>query len=763
MRFRPLLAITCVCFAFAFPPPRVLAESGSEIPLTDYLAGLREQGTVVVYSSDLVTADMMIVPPPAGTNVAESLVDLLRRFGLTVEEGPSGSLLIVGAPITTPQPIETAPAIEAPIPEIIVTSSLHRLEYAEPASHTYFDSELAERVPSLGEEVVRLTSRLPGTANGGISSRSHVRGGEENEVLFLFDGLRLYEPYHMRDFQSVASIVNSSAVGSMDFFTGAYPAHYGDRMSGVLVMTMREPVEEQENELALSFFNSSLFTAGRFGDADQGDWLLTARRGNLDLIVDVVDPERGSPDYNDYLGHVAWEFGPRAIVSGNLLVSKDKISLFDVGRGEAATASYANTVSWLKWDAEWNDALRSRTIVAISDITDRRQGTVESPGIVSGTLDEESDLSAYQFRQDWTWVLSRNWMVSFGADLKHLDADYRHVSDRTIEAPFDALLGNVAERSLDFDLVVDGAQYAAYTEVRWRAAAKLVLDLGLRWDQQTYPIAADDRQYSPRASILYQASDNTEIRLGWGQYYQAQETNELQLADGVADFFPAQRAEHFVLNVQRQFGQEMAAELSVFRKSFRTLRPRFENLFNTLTLVPELQFDRVMIDPDKAESFGAEVSITRGTSSDDLLWWASYTWAETRDWSDEGKIARSWDQTHTLKAGVVMRRAPWDFSAAAEVHTGWPRTALSVDEAGEIGVTGRNQLRHDTFASLDFRISRDFDIRRGELNAYLEVTNGLDRANACCTEYQLDSQGALISRTGHWLPLVPSLGVVWRF
>jgi outer membrane receptor protein involved in Fe transport len=354
-------------------------------------------------------------------------------------------------------------------------------------------------------------------------------------------------------------------------------------------------------------------------------------------------------------------------------------------------------------------------------------------------------------------------MISFGADLKHLDAEYRHVSDRTIAAPFDTLLGNEAQRTLDYDFVVDGAQYAAYTEVRWRATSQLVVDLGIRWDQQTYPIAEDDRQYSPRASLLYQPTDRTEIRFGWGQYYQAQETNELQLADGIADFFPAQRAEHFVLNVQHELVGGLAAELSVFRKSFRTLRPRFENLFNTLTLVPELQFDRVIIDPDKAESFGAELSISRGSSSDDRLWWVSYAWAETRDWSSEGKIPRSWDQTHTLKGGFVVRRAPWDFSVAGEVHTGWPTTALLVDAAGDIDVTGRNQLRHDTFASVDLRINREFDVRRGELNAYLEVTNVLNRENPCCTEYWLGSEDELVSRTSHWLPLIPSLGLVWRF
>jgi hypothetical protein len=763
MRFRAANAAICLCLILASLPVFSQDNSNRELRLADYLSGLQEQGIRVVFSSDLVTGDMLMDSAPGGTDPVAALPDLLRPFGLAVQEGPSDTLLIVAAAVAQPAPGLPMPAVEVPIPEIIVTSSLHRLEYSEPTSHAYFDSKLADRMPITGQEVVRLTSRLPGTAGGGISTRTHVRGGEENEVLFLFDGLRLYEPFHMRDFQSVATIVNSSAVSSIDFYSGAYPAHYGDRMSGVLVMEMREPVDDFENEFALSFFNTSFLSSGRFGNEGKGDWLLTARRGNLDLIVDIVDPDRGNPDYNDVLAHAGWEFGPLAVISGNVLLSHDKIGLVDDERGEKASASYANSVAWLKWEAEWSDAIRSRTLLAFSDISDDRQGLVDLPGIVNGVLDDERDLIAYQFRQDWTWVLSTNWMVSFGADLKHLDAEYRHLSTRTIAAPFDALLGNQPQRSLDFDLVVDGGQYAAYSEVRWRATRQLVLDVGIRWDHQTYPIAADDRQYSPRASVLFQAGDATEVRLGWGQYYQAQETNELQLADGIAEFFPAQRAEHFVLSVQHQSGAETVAEISVFRKSFRTLRPRFENLFNTLTLVPELQFDRVMIDPDKAESFGAELSVSRGTSDDDFLWWASYSWAQTRDWTAAGKIERSWDQTHTLKGGVVMRRAPWDFSAAAEVHTGWPTTGLFVDEAGAIGVTGRNQLRHDTFASVDVRISRDIEVRRGELTAFLDVTNVLNRDNPCCTEYRLDAQNELASRKGNWLPLLPSLGFVWRF
>ena len=761
MRLRVLCA--CLWVSLIATPAMGQEPSTPRVPLNEYLASLNAQGTRIIFSSDLVTDDMMIERPAADGDPGANLAALLRPFGLGIESGPSGSLLIVRTTLLPPAQNPPVVAADVPIPEIVVTSSLHRLQYLEPETHTYFARELAARVPTTGEEIVRLTHRLPGTASGGISSRNHVRGGEENEVLFLFDGLRLYEPYHLRDFQSVASIVNSSAVGSIDFYTGAYPASYGDRMSGVMIMEMRKPEQDVETEIALSFFNTSLLSTGRFGARSQGEWLVTARRGNLDLIADVIDPEVGSPDYNDYLLHTAWEFGPRAVISANVLASNDKISLFERARGEAATASYANRVAWLKWEADWSPSLQSRSILAGSDIADRRRGTLDLPGIVAGRLDDRRDLQAVELRSDWTWVLSDRWMWRFGANLKHLEARYRHASERTITAPFAAVLGNPEQRDLDFDLRADGAQYAAYSELRWRLAPKVVFDFGLRWDQQTYLLAANDRQYSPRGSILLQPSARTEIRFGWGQFYQAQETNELQLADGVSDFFPAQRAEHFVLSGRRSLGRDLWLDVSLFRKSFRTLRPRFENVFNTLTLVPELQFDRIMIDPDKAESVGAEFTLTHGGDSDDLIWWASYGWSRTRDWTTDDKVLRSWDQTHAFKAGMVLTRGRWDLSAAAEIHSGWPTSLLSGTPANGLAIAPRNEQRYATFASLDIRVSREFRVRGGEFIAFLDVTNVLNRENPCCTEYSLDDQGELASRTAHWLPLVPSVGFVWRF
>ena len=261
------------------------------------------------------------------------------------------------------------------------------------------------------------------------------------------------------------------------------------------------------------------------------------------------------------------------------------------------------------------------------------------------------------------------------------------------------------------------------------------------------------------------------MRFGWGRYYQAQEINELQVSDGVTGFFPAQQAEHFVINFRHQFESGVDANVSVYRKSFRSLQPRFENSFNALTLLPELQFDRIMVDPSGAEALGAEMMLSRGSSDEDLFWWLGYAWSEIEDETPGGDVVRSWDQTHTFKGGLSWRWGPWGFSVAAEAHSGWPRTTMTGEtllqpdgsETLALEVSERNASRYSDFHALDVRVSRDLDVTRGDLTAFLEITNLYDRQNPCCAEYSVRPDGSLTSRDKHWLPLVPSLGVIWRF
>jgi hypothetical protein len=86
------------------------------------------------------------------------------------------------------------------------------------------------------------------------------------------------------------------------------------------------------------------------------------------------------------------------------------------------------------------------------------------------------------------------------------------------------------------------------------------------------------------------------------------------------------------------------------------------------------------------------------------------------------------------------------------------------DEVPRIVTGPRNAERVGDFRSLDLRVTRAFALRRGELSAFLELTNALDGDNECCVEYELDvDEPALELSRLSYLPRVPSLGFVWTF
>ena len=117
----------------------------------------------------------------------------------------------------------------------------------------------------------------------------------------------------------------------------------------------------------------------------------------------------------------------------------------------------------------------------------------------------------------------------------------------------------------------------------------------------------------------------------------------------------------------------------------------------------------------------------------------------------------------------------WTASVAASVHSGWPATGLELeqtgtDAAGEpiyVAIPGpRNVLQHNTFASVDARLSRKFDVRRGSLTAFIEISNIFDRRNVCCLDWDVtDDDGNLELEVSndYWLPLLPAIGILWEF
>jgi TonB dependent receptor len=770
-RTRALLITTIVML-----PSVGAAGSLQNLTLEEALQELQARGLQLVYSNDLVLPGMRVQQEPRATQARAILEEILVPHALQVRSGPNGLLLLVradSAPVVDSQP--TAFAVMQhdvpPLEEVVVSASLYRFVRDLSFPLTSIDAADLQASPDLGDDPLRAVARLPGMANSDFSARVNMRGGEAGETLVRFDDLRLHEPFHLKDFQSPFSTIGQSVVKDMRIHAGGFPVAFGDRMSGVIDIDPLSPDASRYTEFALSFFNASALTAGRTGD-ERAEWLASVRRGNLDLLVDALNSAIGRPSYLDFYGHIAHKLTDDWTVSANALVSNDAIVLFDSDHEEEARADYRDAYYWLRFDYQPSAALSGNILLARSNLDSERLGQADQEGVARGELSDERSSRITSLQSDWSARLTDRMLLQFGGEWHTMRGRYDYRDAVEFDVLFDLPgAAQESERTRSLSARPEGDHVGAYANLRFEPLPSLMADAGVRWDRETLS-PEPDAQLSPRISLLYSITPQTQLRASWGRYYQSQSINELQISDGVGEFYAPQRADHLIASLQHEYDNGVSLRLEAFSKNYDQVNPRFENLLNTFVLLPELKPDRIRIAPDGAKVTGMEITV-RGDGAGPLQWWLSYTRSSAKDRFDNAIAPRSWDQADQLNGGIVWRNEQWELSIAGTYHSGWPTTAVSLPESEQtdesipvIAVGPRNAERFRSYSSVDARVARTFNLGGGsEMTMFLEVINVLNRTNECCIEYEIENENSLALDTEPvpYLPLIPSLGFVWRF
>ncbi|RPG79006.1 MAG: TonB-dependent receptor [Crocinitomicaceae bacterium TMED135] len=140
------------------------------------------------------------------------------------------------------------------------------VEYKDPGSST------TEILPTINASNVALPSgNIEGLLssvgfgvrqNNELSSGFNVRGGNFDENLIYVNGIEVYRPFLARSGQQEGlSFINPSMVENIVFSAGGFDAKYGDKLSSVLDISYREPVDFEAN-LSTSLLGTQL----QFGD-----------------------------------------------------------------------------------------------------------------------------------------------------------------------------------------------------------------------------------------------------------------------------------------------------------------------------------------------------------------------------------------------------------------------------------------------------------------------------------------------------------------
>jgi outer membrane cobalamin receptor len=367
----------------------------------------------------------------------------------------------------------------------------------------------------------------------------------------------------------------------------------------------------------------------------------------------------------------------------------------------------------------------------------------------------------WEARGRLAWQPRRKHSFEAGFEWTNEKATYNYAADAAYADAVAVLFSRDTTLARTTALTPDRERVALFGAYRWRISHDLVSELGLRAQRTiTRGTTAENWLYDPRVNLRWQVAPATSLRAHWGRFHQTDEVHELKVEDGLNAFPEAQHSDHVIVGLDHRLEGGLALRVEAFRKRQSEPRPHFENLLDPMSLIPEIAPDRVMVAPASAEIRGVELSLILEES--DYTWWTSLAWSEAWDRVDGRRVSRSWDQTWAATAGVDWTHRQWRFAAVAGAHRGWPTTTVSETELGE-----RNATRFPTRAFLDLRAERRKPLATGSLVLTIELTNAVNIGNDCCSELNAadDGNGTVIftTRKSDWLPLVPSVGVLWEF
>jgi hypothetical protein len=662
---------------------------------------------------------------------------------------PAGEVsILVAAPEYKPSQVQLEVAAGANIEETVYLYRSRPSEFSatvpgerrrDAPTRIQLDREELRNVPGTQDDPLRVISLLPGVARAPFAGgQLVVRGARPTDTGAYLNGQRIPILYHLLDGPSV---LQDSAVDSIDFLAGGAGVFYGNQLAAIVAVRPRfgDP-ERLHGVAAVDLGKTSAWLEGPVGSNTQ-----FAGGGRLSYVNPVVkeslDPNVpfSAPVFGDYEASVRHRF--ESGTTASLLAFGSRDSFEQLGRGLGNTVSSRDQrIVFHRVQLQVETPLSSGVSFLLSPslgYDNSRTQSADSLGI--STADTRHDEVFYAgLRSEVIWKRSEGVEVRAGTDFTLQRASY------DVDARFDRSLPSFGvpngERAVGRGLrfIEDLGTYAQVELTRGplRITPGLRADV-MRWSGRVYLMT------DPRLWVRYALSPKLDLFTYAGLYHQTPQAEEIDERTGNPGLTPA-AAQQYGLGFETRFAESWSFRMEGFYQRRSSL---------VFTAEPHALSDGTIANPlflnsGRARSYGLEF-LLRKRISRWVYGWISYTLSKTEELARPGEEWQRgpFDQTHVLSMLVGFRPSTQvEFSARLRLATGNPER--QVTGAVFDNLVGRyvpitlplGSTRLPGFAQLDFEVNNIWTADVFRLGFYVDVENVLSRRNGETLAYDFRYQ-----------------------
>lgn len=635
------------------------------------------------------------------------------------------------------------------------------------------------QIPAIGgqPDLAQYLQVLPGVVfTGDQGGELYIRGGSPIQNKVLLDGMTLYKAFHSI---GLFSVFETDIIRTADVYTGGFGAEYGGRISSVMDIRTRDGnTQHLSGKVAASTFGANVLLEGpivnplKSKSGGGSSFILSFKNSYLketsELLYDYVDTNGLPFNFMDIYGKISLQSKSGSKVNFHGFHYRDNVDDYK------AIADF----NWQSTGFGTNFlVIPGKTPVLIEGHLAYTTYKMSLQDDV--TAERNSSINGFDIGLDFSYFFGRN-ELKYGVQLLGFTTDYSFI--------------NAANRTIE--------QRQNTTEIgaflKYKAVVgKFIIEPSFRL--QWYA-SLSEMSPEPRLALKYNATESIRIKFAGGLYSQnlisarsdrdvvnlfygflSGPDNLPSKFDGEEVTSKLQKASHLILGFEIDITSRLKANVEGYYKYFNQLTNLNRNKIfdeNKAPNEPDLLKKDFIIE--NGDAYGVDFTLKYEESRFNI--WAVYSYGVVNRYYEnlEGELEHyhpHFDRRHNVNlVGTLILgdKFDWEFSGRWNLGTAFPFTqtqgyyekldfnSIYTDYSKQNGELGfiygdLNAGRLSDYHRLDLNVKKKFLLSaRSSIEVDASVINVYNRKNV----FYVDR---ITQEVVYQLPIMPSLGITWRF
>jgi len=484
-----------------------------------------------------------------------------------------------------------------------------------------FSVEETRRYAGGVDDPARMASAFAGITSGNLQDNAIViRGNSPKGVSWRLEGVDIPNPNHFPGANmaggGIVTVFSSQMLTNSDFYTGAFPAEFGNALAGVFDMKFRTGnSEKREHTVQFGVLGIDIASEGPFRKGKKATYLFNYRYSTLGLLQPLLPVNSGLPVYQDLSFKLNFpnKYGSISVWGIGALDNMQKGQISDSSKWENE-----NSRSSLDWK------LSMGALGITNKLFLGKQTWINTTVAASGTLNQ-MDMKRF----DNNLVVRPNWFLVDNSGKIVLSTYINHkISKRnTLKAGFNfhtlfynldlnSTINNAPETFQNFVKEEGNSSFSEFfIQSKYDVTENLSINTGINTN---YFVLNSDFSIDPRLSIKWQIVPKHTLSIGFGKHSKLEEI-KLYLVNkninGNLEYpnkdLGLSKALHYVIGYDWQISNNLRLKIEPYYQYLYNIPGKPGSSYSLINFTQDWTFRDSLANNSKGQNYGIDFTLER--------------------------------------------------------------------------------------------------------------------------------------------------------